>query len=330
MQAQAYGQGFWPPRQLYCWYVSAQRHSQGTLCSVSDLSPVDLRELMHALGPGRPEPALTATPADRELANVEVDILETDSSEVSEEPLAIRGVVDGIQSSLCLTYRSHMPVFLSYTAAGCLGEGRSLLELRQRLEIVCSEDHADWARELPGGLPVKAVTGSEPWEVEKSAVESLAGSREELERAVVSSLVEREVTPLLVDGSLVARPVSQGIVGVVKDTSRKYLSDESSVVALPAGWRSAAFRLPAGFQGVSQERYSCYVRLFPATNRRWNFGLVRIESTDRDTLGPLAARVLAERQSSQSRDHRWDRHLASVRACEDVLRALRPALFGLY
>jgi hypothetical protein len=132
----------------------------------------------------------------------------------------------------------------------------------------------------------------------------------------------------VVDGSLVARPIRDRVVGVVKTTNRRYLPDESVLWGLPAGWRSPRFKIPEGSQNVGAPRYSCYLRLHDASRQAWNFGLIRLETFDLDLLEPLCALALEERQPAGSLDRRYDRHLAGVRAVEDLLRARRPSIFG--
>ncbi len=91
---------------------------------------------------------------------------------------------------------------------------------------------------------------------------------------------------------------------------------------------SPRFLMPAGSQGVTVPRYSCYVRLHDASRMAWNFGLVRLEAFKPELLDPLCALALLERQPAGSHDRRFDRHLSGVRAVEDLLRARRPTVFS--
>jgi hypothetical protein len=256
-------------------------------------------------------------------------MLDSEISEITAKALSIAGVVDGIQASLCVTYRSHRPVYLSYVAAGCVGESAQLLKVKERLNIVCSSLDREWVDSLNSSIPVVEITAPHPYDIELQAGKALGGDRENLERALIEELVDDAVLPLIVDGSLVGRPLRPELFGVIKTVDSQYILDESVLFGMPAGWRSPRFRIPAGSQGVGIDRYSCYLRLFPADDKSWKFGLIRLESFSPDTLDTLAARALLERQHGGTGDARWDRHLTSVRACEEVLRAHRPQVYGL-
>jgi hypothetical protein len=291
--------------------------------------PYDLREFFHAVGSFSGERALAQSPAPRLEANVEVELLDAEPSEIIADPLVVAGFVDGIQNALCVTYRGHRPVYLTYVAAGAVSPSGRPLRVRERLSVVASRLDTEWVEGIGTDIPMVTLDEERPDLLATRAVELIGGERENLERALVEDLVDDGEFPLLVDGSLVGRPVRPEIVGVVKTVARRYLPDESVLWGLPAGWRSPRFRIPAGAQGVTADRYSCYLRLHSASARAWDFALVRLEAFTPEIIDSLAALALNETQSARSGDHRFDRHLAGVRAVENMLRARRPAVYSL-
>lgn len=288
--------------------------------------PYDLNDLFRAIGRFRLERALTSTPADRTEIDTPVEMLDDTVSKITAQALVPAGFVDGVQASLCLTHREHRPVYLNYVAAGCVGAGAEVVGVRERLSLVCSSMDREWVDKLATPFIVDELAVTSPPDIERTAVQLLGGTRETLERALVDDLVSAGSTPLVLDGSLVGRPPIRQLLGVVKTTNRRYLADESCLFGLAPGWRSPRFKITTP---GSPERFSCYLRLFEASDRHWNFGLIRLEAFDPELLDPLAALALNERQHPAAGDPRFDRHLTSVRACEEVLRARRPTVFNL-
>ena len=288
----------------------------------------DLRDFFHAVGSFSPSRALAEAPAVRTQCDIPVTLIDTDPALISASPLPVHAFVDGIQHALCVTYRGHRPVYLTYVAAGAASAHGRLIQVREKLTVVHSILDTQWVRDLGSSIPSEELTEDRPDEIAMAALSSLGGSRENLERTLVERLALEQDQYLLVDGNLVGRPARSQVVGVVKTTQRRYLPDESVLWGLPVGWRSPRFVIPAGSQGVQVPRYSCYLRLHDATYQAWNFGLIRLETFDLDLLEPLAALAISERQPAGSMDRRYDRHLSGVRAVEDLLRARRPAVFG--
>lgn len=301
----------------------------------ASVEPLDLRTLFRAIGTGFVgERSLLTSPPERLPPEKPVDMLDEKRTKVKAKPLEVLGFVDGIQAALTVAWRDHRPVFLTFIAAGCVGakasgRGIELVSVHERLDMVASHLDAEWLATMPVPVSTVLLDAVTPDDVERAALTRIGADRDLLERKLVTELSEGKAGVLVLDGSLAGRPVDNNLVGVVKTTRTKWLEDESALWGLPQGWRSARFRIPAGTQGCSVDRYSCYVRLFDASHRGWAWGLVRLEAYDPEMLEPLAALALAERQHPTSRDKRGDRHLASVRACEDVLRARRPAIFSL-
>lgn len=290
--------------------------------------PYDLREFFHALGFFSTSRALTEAPPVRLECDIPVELLDPDPVLVQAAPLDVAGFVDGIQHAVCVTYRGHRPVYLVYVAAGAASADGRLVSLRERMQVMVSHADSQWLRELGTTIPSVELAADRPDEVAHAALSTLGGDREALERALVSEMADTATGFVVVDGNLVARPVRDRVVGVVKTTHRRYLPDESVLWGLPVGWRSPRFRIPEGSQGVQADRFSCYMRLHDASRQAWNFGLIRLEAFDPDLLDPLCALAMQERQPVGALDRRFDRHLSGVRAVEDLLRARRPPVFG--
>jgi hypothetical protein len=295
----------------------------------------DLRQLFRAVGRFSGTAALTSSPPDRTDIDGEIELLDEPSAPVEAEPAAAAAYIDGIQASLVVTHREHRPVFLSYVGAGAVDAQRRGLTVEEKLELVCSHLDREWVDGLGSSVPVDEHACELPPDVERAALQALGGQRAHLEQ-VVCDRVLAATDPasggagglVVVDGALGLRSYDARLAGVIKTHGAKYLPDERVLYGLPQGWRSPRFRLPAGVAGGRTERFSCYLRLFDASHHAWAYGLIRIETHRLEELEPFAARCLRERQPSGSRDARGDRHLAPIRACEDLLRSRRPQVYG--
>lgn len=287
---------------------------------------VDLAQLLRAIGAGASDGGLVTAPEERTEPESPVEMIDEDIADVRRvRPLEVAAFVDGIQASRTLTHRDHRPVHLVYVAAGALGVAGRALGVRETLALLVSAADGEWARSLPGGVEVIELDEESPFTLAAAGVAAIGGARDGLERALVADLLDAEVGRVVVDGSLVGRPRTPEIVGVVKTTRTRYLDDETVLLGLEEGWRSPRFRITAGPGGA--ERYSCYLRLNSARHRPWDYGLIRVEAGEPALLDALAARCLAERQPRATRDRRGDRHLTSVANVETYLRARRPVVF---
>ena len=290
---------------------------------------IDIRDLLNSVGSSSFERALLAPVVKRTKPDFPSILLENNSKKVEVEPLAVSGFMDGIQASLCLKYISHRPVYLSYACAGVISGDKNLDSVKESLELVISQEELDWYEGLNFSMKKYVVPSNDPEVIEHLAATRLSETRNELELASIAGNLESVSGYLVVDGGLVGKNPNSRLVGVVKTTRNKYLEDETLIKNLPEGFMSQRFIIPAGSQGVLEDRYSCYLRLHDASRRHWNFGLVRLESFDPEILESLASRCLLERQSQGSIDPRFDRHITSIKTCEDKLRANRPSIFQL-
>lgn len=292
----------------------------------------DLRTFFRAIGNPRLGQGLQGEPAERTESAVDVELVETERAQVRGGPLNVVAFVDGVQSSAVVTHREHRPVYLTYQAAGAVGAGGRFMGVKERLTIVCSTMDREWVDTVnppDSPLPVTELLQLAPPDVERAAWVQLGERRESLERVLIEELVDNGVGPLACDGSLIGRPQSLLLHGVVKSTRTKYYKDETVLYGMPQGWRSPMFRIPSGSDGCPVDRYSCYVRLHDARFHAWTHGLIRLKTFDPAQLDALAAPALVERQSAQPGDCRWDRHRLSVATTEKVLRSRRPDVFDL-
>lgn len=293
----------------------------------------DLRALFRAAGTRTFEHSLSAAPDERRTVDTPVELMDDpEQVRLPSDPLHAEAFIDGIQATITLSHREQRPVYLTYQAAGAVGAGSKLAGVREKLAILCSGADIDWVDTVNTGaspVPVVELAVTAPPDVERAAHSYVGETRELLEHELVDDLVAEGRLPLVADGSLLKRVASPHLYGVVKNATRtKYLDDESSVWSLPAGWRTARFKLPAGTDGCLHDRYSCYVRLHDARARGWAHGLIRLEAFTPDNLDALGARAMVERQHARSGDGRWDRHLASVAETEKVLRSRRPDVYN--
>lgn len=289
------------------------------------LLPYDLRSLFKAVGRVGGRGGENAA-VERVDSLEEVNLLENSPLKVTAEPGLVCGFVDGIQASLHLTHVERRPVTMYYVAAGALGEGAVPKTLVEKLRLQCAKDDVEWVESLGSNVPVEVLGSSNPPELELEAQRAVGNARDRAERQVIDNLLAGEEGGFIaVDGSLLTRPRSRRLVGIVKTTKSRYLSDEGVVWNLRHGWRSPRFSIGSG----ENLRYSCYVQLVEKSEGAWNLGLIRLESFELENLEPMAARCLQETQTRSSNDPRWDRHLGSVRAVEEFLRARRPAAFTL-
>lgn len=291
----------------------------------SESAPYDLRSLFKAVGRVGGRGGDNAA-GERTDASEHVEMVDKTPLVVQAQPAKVDGFLDGIQSSMHLTHCGQRPVVLSYVAAGALAPGARPVALAERLRLwAAGEDH-EWVQSVSGGIPVEELPAVAPPDMETEVQRRIGASRDDVERDVLNDLLRQNSDGIIVvDGSVMMRARSKRIVGVVKTMRSRYLTDESVVWSLPRGWRSPRFAIGSG----DNVRYSCYVQLVDKRDGAWNLGLVRLEAFDLELLEPAAALCLGEAQTASGGDPRWDRHLGSMRAVEEFLRARRPAAFTL-
>lgn len=290
------------------------------------MTNIDLRPFLRAMG-GTPTRAPLDVP-ERDEPDDPAELLEEAPQKVATPPASEAVFIDGIQLSTVLTYRSHRPVTLVAAAAGAVDANMEPQYVVENYEVLCGRDDLDWIVERECPLAVRVVCDSrEPVEVERATAADLRAARDGLEILVTADMLDDlgDGHSVVVDGHLAGRPADHRLTGVIKSTNSRLLQDESVLWDLPEGWRSPKFKVPTNHGGPSAQRYSCYVRLRPASNRPWSYGLVRVETYDPDLLDQAAATALAFRQPAGTHDTRGDRHLAPIAMVERWLRSRRPA-----
>ncbi len=294
--------------------------------TVPAMPSIDLRALFKGLGGATGVRALESAPLERTRAEEDVTLLDSGPSKITAAPSAVDGFVDGIQASLCLRHVEHRPVYLSYVAAGSVGAGARPLGLLEDLVLIASELERGFLTDLGSGVPIVGIAAQDPPTLEREAQRLVGTRRDQLERQLVTQLLDGGCGALMVDGSLLGRANDARLIGVVKTTAHQWLDDESGLFGLREGWRSPRFVIT---ERGGRQRYSCYVQMVDKSAGAWNLGLIRVEAFDPELLDGAAARALSERQGARGGDRRWDRHLASVRVTEEFLRARRPSVFAL-
>lgn len=289
------------------------------------MSEIDLRPFLRAMG-GAPTRGALDVP-EREEPDTPAELLDTSPAKITAAPIAKAVFVDGIQSNSVLTYRMHRPVTLVAAAAGGVDSQMNPRRVIENYEVLCAREDFDWVMEKDCPLSVRVVSESvDPTMVERATSADLKNARDGLEILLTADLLAEAAQDewVLVDGHLANRPADAQLGGIIKSTDTRLLSDESVLWGLPEGWRSPRFVMPANHGGPSEQRYSCYVRMRPAGDKPWGFGLIRVEAYDPDQLDTIAATALAFRQPSGTHDSRGDRHVAPVALVEKWLRSRRP------
>jgi len=162
----------------------------------------------------------------------------------------------------------------------------------------------------------------------ESAIHKVQQERESLEQMLAEAWCVDESSPLYVDGSIAASPISSEsplTIGVVKSHRTLYADGDAFrvVVGLEPGERSSVFRV------AHRDRHpvaSWYVRLRNASGRDALFGLVRVESTECMDMTARADEisrwVIAEGAPLALPDGRWDKMSYGIRDTEEFLKAI--------
>lgn len=292
------------------------------------MNQIDLRPFLQSMGGQLTRAALDVP--ERLAPEDPAELLEDDIVEVATSPADPdkSAFVDGIQSASVLTYRHHRPVTLVMAGAGAVTGSLTPAHNKELIELFTARADEEWLRDKNCPVPLRVISEEDdPTAVERAIGGTLGEERDQLEILLTAELSQSSGWDLIaVDGGLASRPHDDRVVGIIKTTNTRLLSDESVLWGLPEGYRSPAFELPKNYGGPdSAPRMSAYVRLRNASQSAWNTGLIRVEGYSIDALNTAAATALAHRQPSATRDPRGDRHVMPVAQVEKWMRARRPS-----
>jgi hypothetical protein len=259
--------------------------------------------------------------------------------------------LDGTQHSHVARYEAGMPIVFGTVAAVVRVRRNRRLVTWGRGPLVARSLYAPCAhlptaatdalfalgvRIVDTTLPAEdgEIPPAHPLGLLERAVHLVQADRERVERELAEAWCRAEDTPLFVDGSIQASEqvaTAPCVAGVVKTHRTLYAAGDAlrAVLALPAGWRSSAFRVAIGRRTPVA---SWYLRLRDAAGRDPMWGLVRVEAALPDPADPpealaeradeVSRRVLAEVTPLALPDGRWDKMVYGIRDCEEFLRAV--------
>lgn len=287
--------------------------------------PVDLKTLVQKLAAHRDRGAPTTGAYRRTVRQLE----RMPASTSHATPLPVIGFLDGIQRlpRVPLARFESRDVTCVYLAAGTTRSGQ-LLNVEERLSILCSVVDEGRIRAILPDAPVTTVPDVMPWHIPLATAEWVDATRRSLEAAALASAPDAPGRYVVIDGSL---PLTdrQCVVSVVKSPEAELLLDPD-LLPTKAGWRSPALLLPAARYG-ELDRVTAFVRLRDTGGHRpWNWSLVRVEVRG-DAEDPLAlldrtvAMAMTQLQPLGA-EPRAAVHLRGFADCEAALRARTPVV----
>ncbi|WP_152541262.1 hypothetical protein [Kallotenue papyrolyticum] len=144
---------------------------------------------------------------------------------------------------------------------------------------------------------------------------------------------------LIVDGTLMNFRNEDNVercIGVSKSFGSRYFdsSDHNRILQMNEFERSWTFRFHDEDEDVrlgARERVSWYLRLRKRANADPEFGLIRVEISQRhmerasEYADRFSKSLLSERLPTAYPTPRWDKHLYPIQACEDYLSSILPS-----
>lgn len=147
---------------------------------------------------------------------------------------------------------------------------------------------------------------------------------------------------LVIDGTLMNLRNEQNVercVGVSKSFGNRYfsISDHNRILQMAEFERSWTFRFHSDEEGGdsrmgARERISWYLRLRSGSHADPEFGLVRVEISQRhvgqasDLANRFSRSLLSERLPTAYPAPRWHNHLYPIQACENYLSSVMPSI----
>lgn len=283
--------------------------------------PVDLKTLVQALAPDR----AVGSPTTAEYRRTAILVEPPAPRRIEAQPLKPIGYADGVQTQGLVARVQHRDVRCCYISAGTV-HGKTLLDVHERLAVLCSVLDQDLVRDAMPEIPLVALPELLPWDVASATDFWIDSTRRHLEAHALDKAPSADGKVVVVDGRLRADCQRTDAVGVIKRALDTQWLD-GSLLPAAGGWRSPALRLPASRAG-ERSILTSFVRLRDASGRHpWGFSLIRVESFEDagiEVLDAAAALAVAQRQPLGSGDPRAEVHLAGFRRTEEVLRARAP------
>lgn len=283
---------------------------------------VDLKALVRTLASSRAQGS--ATPAEHRRSAIFVE--SPTPRPIEAAPLVAAGYLDGIQRHAVVARHDHRDVTIAYIAAGTVRD-TTLLNVDERLAVVCSVEDEDGVRSLLQDVPVVPVPDLLPWGVASATADWIDATRRRLEQSTLDNAPRVPDEFIVVDGTLPPDSARRDVVSVVKGALQTEWITDHTLLPAQGGWRSCALRLPATRSG-DRSRLTCFVRLRDAEGcHPWGYSLIRVECFEDsgvEILDAAAALAVHQRQPLTSRDPRAEVHLRGMRRTEEVLHARAP------
>ena len=283
---------------------------------------VDLKSFVQTLSADRA--VGSPTPAEHRRTAILVETAQP--RRIQAAPLEPVGFLDGVQRRAIAGRIQHRDLTIAHISAGTV-HGKALLDVQERLAVLCSVEDEDRVRSALPDVPVVAFPELLPWGVASATEDWIDGTRRHLEALALDHAPQVDGKYVVVDGSLRPNCERTDAVSVVKRALDTAWLPDSSLLPAAGGWRSPALRLPATRSG-ERARLTCFVRLRDADGcRPWGFSLIRVESFEDagiEVLEAAAALAVAQRQPLGSGDPRAEIHLQGFRRAEEVLRLRAP------
>ena len=188
--------------------------------------------------------------------------------------------------------------------------------------------------------------GGDYYSLKSRALRKAKDRRLNLENQLIARWRQSHVAEqsfLVVDGTLMNFRSEDNVercIGVSKSFGSRYFSssDHNRIMQMAEFERSWTFRFHSEDDDTddprlgSRERISWYLRLRSALHADPEFGLVRVEMSQRhaDSTSEYAERfsrsLLSDRLPTGYPEPRWDNHLYPIRACERYLSSIIPSI----
>lgn len=229
--------------------------------------------------------------------------------------------IDGIQDAIILKYVDNLPIILVSVSSGYIDIELNGFESKNKTFLICRKGME--LIEYRNSIEIIELDIDDAELYQLKADEIINENRDKIEEEVACNLFEDGCSMIFVDGSIRSYDGRDNIVGVIKSNNTKYLKDERELYSLDRDEISSIFK----FDFDGKTIYSLYYRLFSNVGNDWDYGLVRLESYNIDTLIMSLDYMKKCRQNEGSSDSRKDRHLKQIKTLEEYLKYTRHYIF---